>query len=119
MQSILETLKMILEFSVNFFGFSPLHFIPVFLITSLFNKILRVKKYEELHELLIGLNCTIAAMFVSYFIPFDTYKDMIYNGIILASICAMTYQIFKSLFQGIKKVIEKKWQEKTGTEIEI
>lgn len=117
---LVKSMGKVVDIFSNFIGFSPVYLLPVFVFVHLTVKLFDVKnKFENIDEFIIGILCIAYGIGVSYFISYDNLKELFENGLFLGSVAALTYQIAKSLAKGAKKVVEKKWKEKTGAEIDI
>lgn len=104
----------------NILGFSPILMIPVFVGVSIVSHLFGVKKnLDKCKDFVLGILCIIFGIGVAYFTGYSSIKIMIKTGLILGSVCALTYQIFVSLFETLQYYIDKKIDKYAGKDIEV
>jgi len=92
---------------------SPLLLIAVFVIVEFISSIFRIKEMSNRwRDSLLGLLCLLTGVMVTAlaFTNYPLYK-VLHNGVILGSLSAITYQIFKPAFKIFKDYILNKLEK--------
>lgn len=117
---MIDTLQKYWEPVTEILGFSPILMIPVFVLVSLIAWLLKIRtRIPEWKDFVLGVLCLVVGCAMAATGEYDGVKGLIRDGVILGSLSALAYQIFKGLFEGIGNLVKAKWKEATGEDLEI
>lgn len=123
----MEALKTINDVLASIFQFQPIQMFIVFAIVAVFNNILEVRRrFPRAKNAVIALACIITSLAVigisAYIkhtltpgVDLSTEPD---KALALAGVTALTYQFVKPIQVGLYDLVQKKFKEKHGIELE-
>jgi uncharacterized membrane protein len=117
---MIEAIVEVWNVATEMVGFSPALMVPVFVLVSLLAWALKVReKYPDWKNFILGVMCVVIGCIVALVGEWETYRELIADGLVLGSVSALAYQILKGLFRGAKRFIEDKLEVASGINIDI
>ena len=103
------------DFFFNAMEMSPFLVLGVFVIVEFLSALFNLKESKSRwRDSVLGVLCLICGVLLSFLaLPYDGVRSAIYNGIILGSVSAISYQIIKPAI----KLIVQKMMEKINREM--
>lgn len=101
-------------------GVSPALMIPVFVFVSLAASGMNLEeRFPEWRKLILGLLCIFIGGAVSLVQEAEGAREFIFNGFMLGSASALTYQMGVGLYNGVKAHVKGKAEAIAGEEIDM
>jgi len=118
---MLEKIMALTEQLSLFFNINFILVIPVFFIVALVSRALRIReRYPREKSWILGLLCLLVSFLVSFiYNDSNSFFEISQYSVMLGSISAFTYQLFKPLFMASVRFVLKRFETKTGEEVEV
>jgi len=117
----IEVIRQGWDFLIHALGYTPVLMIPVFFIVSMTSFALKVRqRFPTWKNFILGILCLVAAAsVVALSGDHETVGELANRSLIVGSVSALTYQIFKGFFTGTKEWLIKKMKSSTGITVDI
>jgi hypothetical protein len=116
---MLEMAKEIWDFVHGIINMPPILILPVIMAVEGLAILTKIKNSKSSwRNFLLGLYCFLSGLAVSFLtLETETWREILNKGLVLGSVSALSYQIFKPVFKAAVLKIYAKLDEKLGLHI--